>query len=84
MIEAKLTSKGQITIPREIRRMLNLKSGDQLSFNISEHGIILEKSSRPLTIQERFANYHIKDSNKELTESMKEIDTGNNVGEEEW
>ncbi|MEC5425543.1 AbrB/MazE/SpoVT family DNA-binding domain-containing protein [Virgibacillus sp. C22-A2] len=83
MIEAKLTSKGQVTIPIEIRRMLNLKAGDQLSFNINEHGIILEKSSRPLSIQERFANYDINESNKELTESMKEFDTGNDVGRED-
>ena len=33
MIEAKLTSKGQITIPIEIRRLLDIDTGDSISFN---------------------------------------------------
>ncbi|PAV30460.1 hypothetical protein CIL05_04975 [Virgibacillus profundi] len=82
MLEAKLTSKGQVTIPIEIRRMLNLKSGDQVSFNVNEHGIILRKYNRSLSIQERFANYDFSNLNKELEKSMKEIDTGYDVGEE--
>ena len=84
MIEAKLTSKGQITIPIEIRRLLNLYAGDHVSFAISEHGIIIDKINRPLTIEERFANYDIRKANKEISKSMKEMDTGNNVGEEEF
>lgn len=82
MIQAKLTSKGQITIPIEIRRLLNVKDGDQIAFTISDHGIIMDKLTRPLTIEERFENYNIDRSNKDLTEHMKEIDTGKNIGEE--
>src|SRR5690625_6460899 len=33
---------------------------------------------RPLTIQERFANYDFDQSNEELKEAMKEADTGEN------
>ncbi|WP_067725875.1 AbrB/MazE/SpoVT family DNA-binding domain-containing protein [Oceanobacillus damuensis] len=84
MFEAKLTSKGQITIPIEIRRMLELDTGDQVSFTINENGIFLDKLKRPLTIQERFAHYDISKTNKEVSESMKEIDMGNDVGEEEF
>jgi antitoxin PrlF len=29
---AKITSKGQITIPRRIRKLLNLQAGDSISF----------------------------------------------------
>ena len=36
---AKLTSKGQITIPVEIRKRLNLKKGDKVSF-LEENGKI--------------------------------------------
>lgn len=82
MIRAKLTSKGQITIPIEIRRLLNVKTGDEIFFDIKEYGIVIEKSNRPLTIQERFANYEINPSNKELQEDMREIQTGEEVGEE--
>ena len=41
MIKAKLTSKGQITIPIEIRRLLDVKEGDQISFTINEYGITI-------------------------------------------
>ncbi|MUV38873.1 hypothetical protein JNUCC1_02744 [Lentibacillus sp. JNUCC-1] len=80
-MEAKLTSKGQITIPKEIRHLLNLKSGDVLSFDIREDGVMMNKSSRPLTIQERFANYTFNKSNG-VDEFMQEVETGDDVGEE--
>lgn len=80
MYEAKITSKGQITIPIEIRRHLNLQSGDKMSFKIKENGVLLDKSSRPLTIQERFVNYDLYQS--QVDEAMKEINTGEALGEE--
>ena len=30
--QAKLTSKGQITVPREVRRLLGVRAGDRLLF----------------------------------------------------
>lgn len=36
--EAKLSSKGQVTIPQEIRRALRLKQGDTLVFETDERG----------------------------------------------
>lgn len=35
---AKITSKGQITIPREIRELLNLNAGDSISFITDAEG----------------------------------------------
>lgn len=35
---AKLTTKGQLTIPREIRERLNLQTGDRVHFVINEQG----------------------------------------------
>ena len=37
--QALLTSKGQITIPRDIRKLLGVQAGDRLSFDVSESGI---------------------------------------------
>jgi antitoxin PrlF len=36
---AKVTSKGQITIPREIRRRLGVRAGDRVVFEESAEGI---------------------------------------------
>lgn len=34
--DATLTSKGQLTVPAEIRQALNLRSGDKLSFELTD------------------------------------------------
>ena len=38
MPSAKLTSKGQITVPREVREALGLHSGDRLAFVVRDDG----------------------------------------------
>lgn len=38
MAKATLTSKGQITIPKEIREHLGVDTGDRLSFEIRDGG----------------------------------------------
>ena len=38
MSTATITSKGQITIPRDIRSLLDLHSGDKISFIVDETG----------------------------------------------
>lgn len=53
---AKITSKGQITIPIEIRRKLNLKDGDKVIFLEEEGKIIFANAAKMafLNIQEAF------------------------------
>ncbi len=36
MSEARLSSKGQITVPRDIRKRLNLNRGDKVRFRIAD------------------------------------------------
>ena len=43
---AKITTKGQITIPIQIRRKLNLKDGDKVIFMEQNGKIIVENSTR--------------------------------------
>lgn len=40
MDTAKITSKGQITIPRQVRVRLAVGSGDQLAFEFDESGLL--------------------------------------------
>ncbi len=41
MAFATVTSKGQTTIPKDIRAAANLKSGDRIHFTVLEDGAIL-------------------------------------------
>jgi len=40
MTTATLTSKGQITIPKAVRELLGLRSGDRLSFRVREDRVV--------------------------------------------
>ena len=42
---AKVTSNGQITIPSDIRRRLNIKDGDKVLFMESDDGVLMFNSS---------------------------------------
>lgn len=57
MTMATITSKGQITIPKDIRDSLLLHSGDKIDFSITERGEVLLK---PLTrrVDDMFARLH--------------------------
>lgn len=47
--ESTLTSKGQTTIPREIREGLGLKPGDRMTFTLMPDGtVVLRAKSRSL------------------------------------
>ncbi|MBP7867555.1 MAG: AbrB/MazE/SpoVT family DNA-binding domain-containing protein [Acidobacteria bacterium] len=43
---ATMTSKGQVTVPKEIRDRIHLGAGDKLDFQLTDSGVILV---RPVT-----------------------------------
>ena len=43
MPTATLTSKGQVTIPKEVREQLGIDTGDRLSFVVQEDGTVIVK-----------------------------------------
>lgn len=45
---ATMTSKGQTTIPKEIREHLNLKPGDKIAYTIEDGRVILRARNRSL------------------------------------
>jgi AbrB family looped-hinge helix DNA binding protein len=51
--QATITSKGQITVPVEVRKMLGVRAGDKLMFENDETGIRV----RPVRSQSTFSKY---------------------------
>lgn len=43
MRTSKITSKGQVTIPQKLRRLLGVRPGDKISFEASDDGQVLIK-----------------------------------------
>jgi AbrB family looped-hinge helix DNA binding protein len=51
--QARITSKGQITVPREVRRILGVCAGDRLLFESDGKGIRV----RPVRSKSTFSKY---------------------------
>jgi AbrB family looped-hinge helix DNA binding protein len=50
MISAKISAKGQVTLPSSVRKALNVQSGDRVFFVLGESGVAL-RSVGPSTAQ---------------------------------
>jgi antitoxin PrlF len=50
---ARITSKGQITVPREVRRILGVRPGDHLLFESDGKGLRV----RPMRSKSAFSKY---------------------------
>ena len=48
MLTVKVGRRGQITVPRKVRQVLELKEGDGLAFIIEENQVILQPISQTL------------------------------------
>ncbi len=49
-VAAKVTSKGQVTIPRAVREALGITAGDQVVFRVESHRAILARSPNLLDL----------------------------------
>lgn len=49
-LAAKVTSKGQITIPKEVREALGIAEGDQIVFRVEQHRALLAKTPNLLDL----------------------------------
>jgi antitoxin PrlF len=49
---AKVTSKGQVTIPLKIRKKLGISYGDEVDFRIIDGGVILEAANKMIDVED--------------------------------
>jgi len=73
MLVSRMTEKGQITIPKELRENMGLRPGDQVEFRASKKCLEVRKQAKP----GKFAQYkgflgHLKGkTSKDLLEEMR-------------
>ncbi len=70
-LRAKVTSKGQVTIPADIRRRLGVEPGDEVSFTVEDGGARVEVSGE--SVVERTAGAL---KGKEFAENLREAAEG--------
>jgi antitoxin PrlF len=70
---ATLTSKGQITIPRVVRRLFGLQTGDALEFDVQE-GKVQLRPARPKRLSAGVLKAHLPKGWKPPT--VQEMDAG--------
>ncbi|MCL4416068.1 MAG: AbrB/MazE/SpoVT family DNA-binding domain-containing protein [Actinobacteria bacterium] len=71
---AKISSNGQITVPVEIRRKLNIKEGDKIIFLENANGdIIIQNSSRVAIRETQSAFKDIKVLEEDILQDVMEI-----------
>ena len=49
-VAAKVTSKGQITIPKQVREALGIAEGDQVVFRVEENRAVLARTANLLDL----------------------------------
>ncbi len=49
-VAAKVTSKGQITIPKEVRDALGIAEGDQVVFRVEQHRALFARTAHLLDL----------------------------------
>lgn len=55
---ARITAKGQMTIPVSIRKAAHFNAGDTLAFEIKGDYLIVRKTESPAGIEERFNEWY--------------------------
>jgi AbrB family looped-hinge helix DNA binding protein len=49
-VAAKVTSKGQITIPKDVRDALGIEEGDEVVFRVEQHRAVLTRTPHLLDL----------------------------------
>ena len=51
MSKARISSKGQLTLPADVRQALGLERGDTVAFELQEAGALLRPASTPASLR---------------------------------
>lgn len=78
MYEIKVTSKGQVTIPKEIREKMGLQSGDYLEVKESAAGgYLIKKKVDKKKIEKYVGILNEKESSDEIVRELRGHDSSN-------
>ncbi len=73
--EAKVTSKGQITIPVEVRRLLGVQAGDHIRFTAGPKGVkvLPVRGVSPFAKYQGIGNPGLKSGRRAVTRYVREL-----------
>jgi AbrB family looped-hinge helix DNA binding protein len=59
---SRVTQKGQVTIPAAVRKMLDVKTGDEVVFEVKQGDVILSKRTPPSDAFRKYVGFlsHLK------------------------
>jgi AbrB family looped-hinge helix DNA binding protein len=67
---SKVTEKGQVTIPKELRERLGIRPGDEVSFEETADGVVIRKE----VSESRFERWRgIAETDESVSERMEEL-----------
>jgi AbrB family looped-hinge helix DNA binding protein len=61
MVLGKVLARGQVTLPREIRRAADIKPGDRVTFRVTKQGTVEIRALPRLTLGEALERYRIEE-----------------------
>lgn len=58
----KVTQKGQVTIPSQIRTLLSIKTGDEINFEVEDGKVFIKKKSASIKNLKKYVGFlsHLK------------------------
>ncbi len=73
--QARITSKGQVTVPRDIRRLLGVDSGDSLVFQADAKGVRVSsaRSGSPFAKYRGIGNPGLSSGRKAINRWVREM-----------
>ena len=72
MVKSKMTTKGQVTIPKEVRKRLGLRAGDELEFT-EENGVYHLRKHLPPEPLRKYRGYLKHLANRDPDELVSEM-----------